>query len=180
MSSDIGDLINFSNSPPLSPITPRSTSSFHASVLGEGGWQTLKPDKPDMWSTRAWNKSKSPAPADEGVRVEEKVDGKVKEEETTSTSISKEQFKAPMSISNGFDQHKSPTTTNVPLHHDDPKSTPRSVSGKNIPLPDSPYTSKHNDSDARSITSVHSDETTQTKLSAKASSRYETICFARI
>ena len=98
----------------------------------------------------------------------EKVDGKVKEEETTSTSISKEQFKAPMSISNGFDQHKSPTTTNVPLHHDDPKSTPKSVSGKNIPLPDSPYTPKHNDSDARSITSINSDDTTQSKLSANA------------
>ena len=197
MPSDIGDLINFSNSPPLFPITPRSTSSFHASVLGESGWQALKPDKPEMWSTSAWNKSKSPAPADEGVRVEEKVDGKekvkenpsstppqdqieaavsisngldqqVKEKESTSPSTPKERIEASMSTAIGLNPHKAPTASNTPRHLDNHKSTPRPVSGKNIPLPDSPYTSKHNDSDARSITSINSDETTQSKLSTNA------------
>jgi len=166
MSSETGDLINFSNSPPLSPVTPRSTSSFHARVLEESGWQALKPDK---WSTGSWTKIKSPAPADEGdTQDKDKVDGKAKEEETTSTSPAQEQIKAPISISNGLNQHTSPTTSNSPLHHDDPKSTLKSVSGKNIPLPDSPYTPKHNDSDARSTTSINSDDTTQSKLSANA------------
>jgi hypothetical protein len=168
MTSEMGDLINFSNSPPLSPVTPRSTSSFHARVLGESGWQALKPDK---WSTGSWTKIKSPAPADGSDTKEkgfEKVDGKVKEDDNTSTSSSNVQPKASMSISNGLDQHKSPTTSNNPLDHDEAKSTPKSVSGKNIPLPDSPYTPKHNDSDARSITSINSDDTTQSKLSANA------------
>jgi len=146
-----------------------------------------------MWSTSAWNKSKSPAPADEGVRVEEKVDGKVEKKDITYSSSSKGQIGTPVSIFNGLDQQvkekgstsssspkdrieaikstsilKSPITSNIPLHNDNHKSTPRSVSGKNIPLPDSPYTSKHNDSDARSITSINSDDTAQSKLSANA------------
>lgn len=166
MTSEMGDLINFSNSPPLSPVTPRSTSSFHARVLGEGGWQALKPDK---WSTGSWTKIKSPAPADDGITQEkEKVDVKVKEEDITSTSPSSDQSKAPISIPNGLDGHKSLDTTNNPLHHHDHHSTPKSVSGKNIPLPDSPYTPNRNDFDSRSITSINSDETTQSKLSANA------------
>jgi hypothetical protein len=168
MSSEMGDLINFSNSPPLSPVTPRSTSSFHARVLGESGWQALKPDK---WSTGSWTKIKSPAPADGSDTKEkgsEKVDGKVKEDDDTSTSSSNKQSKAPISIPNGLNEHKSPVTNNNPIHHQDHHSTPKSVSGKNIPLPDSPYTPNRNDSDARSITSITSDETTQSKLSANA------------
>jgi hypothetical protein len=168
MTSEMGDLINFSNSPPLSPITPRSTSSFHARVLGESGWQALKPDK---WSTGSWTKIKSPAPADGSDTKEkglEKVDAKVKEEDITSTSPPNNQSKAPISIPNGLNEHKSPVTSNIPLHHNDHHSTPKSVSGKNIPLPDSPYTPNRNDFDARSITSITSDETTQSKLSATA------------
>jgi hypothetical protein len=166
MSSEMGDLINFSNSPPLSPVTPRSTSSFHARVLGEGGWQALQPDKK---STGSWINIKSPAPADDGgTKQKEKVDGKVKEDDNTSISSSNVQPKASMSISNGLDQHKSPVTSNILLHHNDHHSTPKSVSGKNIPLPDSPYTPNRNDFDARSITSINSDETTQSKLSANA------------
>jgi hypothetical protein len=168
MTSETGDLINFSNSPPLSPVTPQSTSSFHARVLGESGWLALKPDK---WSTGSWTKIKSPAPADEGnTKEKEKVDGRMKEEDIVSTPSINNQPKAPLSVSNGLDNHKSPVPSHVPSHnhHDDHHSTPKSVSGKNIPLPDSPYTPSRNDSDNRSITSFNSDDTTQSKLSATA------------
>jgi hypothetical protein len=60
MSSDIdtGDLINFSNSPPHTPITSRSTSftqpTTNNNIPYEDKWPTLQPKQISMWSSNNW------------------------------------------------------------------------------------------------------------------------------
>jgi len=80
MASELIDLMDFSHSPPQSPITSQSSTSFPAArSLGEGGWPALKPDR---WSTASWTQVNNSTPTnddDHKAKVDDDDDGKAKD-----------------------------------------------------------------------------------------------------
>jgi hypothetical protein len=149
-------LIDLSGSPPQSPSTPHHATN----LLAQSGWQAIEPDRPrSMWSSASW--SNVQRPNDEG-DDKSQIDGKVTEQQVPSPS--NDQQKISITLSDNKSRVSSTSSSHTQQAPNDPK-TPKSVSGKNIPLPDSPFTPHRNDSDTRSITS---NETSHSKLSAAA------------
>jgi len=121
------------------------------------------------FSTGSWTTIDRPSQADEG---DVSSEGKAKAKELSSPAP--HQIKLPDPSSNGIGPY---ATETIPPKIDDLATsinhdvkyvrTPSSIAGKNIPLPDSPYTPYQDDADMQSI---RSDETSRSKLSATAPS----------
>jgi len=162
------DLINFDLTPPSTPVTPQSTSSFHAARIGQGGWVAMTPDTHGpKFSTGSWTTIDRPSQADEG-----DVNSKAKAKELSSPAP--HQSRLPDPSSNGIGPYATETLPPkvddlaTSINHD-VKSvrTPSSIAGRNIPLPDSSYTPYKDDAD---IQSTKSDGSSRSKLSATAPS----------
>ena len=171
---DTGDLINFSHSPPHTPITSRSTSFTHPQPSNspyEDKWPTLQPKQISMWSTNNWapitaqapvaapsqvkvNQSQvadqpGPKPVDQPrVEIEEKTfdgKGKGKEKEVPPSSPSSS-INQSRPVTAAEPQKQSPMTRPSPLQLKNTNhiTSPSIEYRRDIPLPASPYNSSGN------------------------------------